>query len=179
MRKILRRITWFIILNLSVLVVGASAQIASGGSYTLNQSAISNGGGTSNDALNTYKVEGTAGQSAAGVFASGGVYTAQSGFWSPNPFAPTAAGASIQGRVLDLKGRGLSKVVITLSGGMLLVPLTARTGSFGYFKFEDVEVGQIYIISVQSKKYGFGQNPQIVSLLEDVTDIVFQAGWMN
>jgi len=167
-----------LVLNLSLMIIGASAQVSSGGGYTLNQTVIANGGGTSSDALNNnYKVEGTGGQAAAGTFALGGSYTTRSGFWAPNPFAPTVAGASISGRVLDLNGAGLPKVIVTLSGGTLLVPLTARTSSFGYFKFDDVEAGQVYILSVHSKRFGFGQNPQIISLLEDVTDIIFQAGW--
>lgn len=180
MRKNLRKILMLIVLNLFLMITGALAQVSSGGVYTLNQTVIANGGGTStNTPVNSYRVEGTAGQPTAGIFAVGGSYTTRSGFWAPNPFAPTAAGVSISGRVLDLNGAGLPKVLVTLSGGTLLVPLTARTSSFGYFKFDDVEVGQVYIISVQSKRYGFGQNLQIISLLDEVTDLVFQAGWEN
>jgi hypothetical protein len=167
-------------LNLSLLVIGAPAQVSSGGSYTLNQAIIASGGGASSNAPgNNYRVEGTAGQPAAGTFALGGSYTVRSGFWAPNPFAPTAAGASIDGRVLGLFGEGLPNTTLILSGGTLLVPRTARTSPFGYFRFEDVEVGQVYILSIRNKKYGFGQNTQIISLLEDVTDIIFQANWMN
>jgi hypothetical protein len=179
MKRILRKIAAFVALHLSLLTIGATAQIASGGAYTLNQSVITNGGGTSSDALNNYKVEGTSGQPTAGTSATGGSYTVRNGFWTPNPFAPTAASATVEGRVLNLYGRGLQNAVVTLSGGTLLSPRMARTGSFGYFRFEDVEVGQVYILSVQSKRYGFGQNPQIISVLEDVTNIVFQASWIN
>lgn len=180
MQKNSRKILMLMILNLFLMIVSASAQVSSGGVYTLNQTVIANGGGTSSNApSNNYKVEGTAGQSAAGTFAVGGSYTARSGFWAPNPFAPATVGASISGRVLDLNGAGLPKVIVTLLGGALLVPLTARTSSFGYFKFDDVEAGQVYIISVQSKRFGFGQNSQIISLQEDVTGIIFQAGWVN
>lgn len=180
MRKNLHKFMILVALNLSLLVIGAPAQVASGGGYTLNQAVIASGGGTSGDALNhNYKIESTAGQPAAGTFASGGAYSARSGFWIPNPAAPTAAGSSINGKVLGLLGGGLPNVTLTLSGGSLLVPRTARTGSFGYFRFDDVVVGQIYILSVRSKKYGFGQDTQVISLLEDVTDIIFQASWVN
>lgn len=50
---------------------------------------------------------------------------------------------------------------------------TARTSAFGYFQFEDVEVGQTYIISVISKRYQF--TPQTVSVFENIEDLNFTA----
>lgn len=180
MRKNSRKILMLIALNLSLMITGALAQVSSGGGYTLNQAVVANGGGTSSNApTNSYSVEGTAGQPAAGIFAVSGSYKVRSGFWSPDLLAPTAAGATLAGRVLDSSGRGLPNATLTLSGGNLLVPRMARTGSFGYFRFEDVEVGQVYILSVSSKRYGFGQNPQVFSLMDNVTDIIFQADWTN
>jgi hypothetical protein len=180
MRKKLCKPILLITLNLFLMVVGATSQVASGGSYTLNQTVFASGGGMSGDALNNnYKIEGSVGQSSAGTFANGGTYSARGGFWTPSPFAPTAAGANINGRVLGLYGRGLPNVTLTLSGGNLLVPRVARTSLFGYFRFDDVEVGQVYVLSVESKRYGFGQNAQVISLMEDITDIIFQASWRN
>jgi len=164
---------------LSLSLINVSAQIASGGGYTLSQTVIA-GGGTINDAVNGgYKVEGTNGQSAAGTLGAGGSYAVTGGFWSPNPFAPTAAGVSVSGRVLDVAGSGLFNATITLTGGNLLVPRTTRTNTFGYFRFEDVEAGHFYIVTVRNKKYGFGQESQYISLLDNVTDIVFRAEWEN
>ena len=65
------------------------------------------------------------------------------------------------------------------TGGTLIVPRQTRTNSFGNFTFEDVEVGQIYILSVQNKKYGFQQTSLIVSVLDNIGDIIFQAAWEN
>ena len=77
-----------------------SAQAASGGGYTLDKSVIASGGGTSGDQTGAlYTVNGTIGQPAAGAI-SGGTYTLNSGFQTAAPAAPTAAGASISGRVL-------------------------------------------------------------------------------
>jgi len=167
-------------MTLFLFTSGVWGQVASGGSYTLNQAVIAGGGGTSNDTVNNnYKLEGTIGQPAAGISALGGTYGARSGFWAANPLAPTAAGATIGGRVLGLRGESLQNVTVTLSGGTLLVPRTAHSSSFGYFKFEDVEVGQIYILTISSRRYGFGQNPRIISLLDNVTDVILQAEWEN
>jgi hypothetical protein len=156
-----------------------SAQIAAGGAYTLEQAVVANGGGTSGDAGNAYKIEGTSGQNAAGTYGLGGVYALRGGFWAGNPLAPTAAGASLSGRVAGIKGEGLRNITVVLSGGTLLVPRTARTNSFGNFTFEDVEVGHVYTISVQSKKYGFSQDSHILSVVDRVADIIFQAAWEN
>jgi hypothetical protein len=156
-----------------------SAQIASGGSYTLNQAVVASGGGTSNDAGNLYKVEGTSGQAAAGTLSTSSAYTTRGGFWAPNPFAPTAAVVGIGGRVLGTGNEGLRNVTVTLTGGTLSTPRVTRTNTFGNFKFEDVEVGQVYTVSVQSKKYGFPQESQVFSLMDGISDILFQAAWEN
>jgi len=166
------------VLALSVIIV--SAQIASGGSYTLNQAVIANGGGTSSDAGNLYKVEGTSGQSAAGTFSSAvGTYSVRGGFWPADPLAPTAARVSISGRVIGVRGESLRNIVVTLEGGDLFTPRTTRTNSFGNFTFEEVTVGEIYTITVKTKRYGFPQDNQIISLMDSVSGIIFQAGWEN
>ena len=156
-----------------------AAQVASGGNYTLDQTVVANGGGTSTNAGNNYKVEATSGQPAAGTFSSNGNFAVRGGFWAPNSLAPTTAGVSISGRVAGLGGEGLRSVYVTLSGGTLLVPRNTRTNTFGNFTFEDVEAGQIYTISVRNKKYGFPQDTQIIMPLDSISDLVFQAAWEN
>lgn len=155
----------------------AHAQVATGGTYTLDQAVIANGGGTSTGT--GYRVEGTAGQSAAGGNLTGLPYNVKSGFWAPSPFIPTAANVSISGRVLREDGMGIGNVRVTLIGGTLTAPRIALTSSFGYFTFEDVETGQTYVVSVSSKRYGFGQPAQAFSVVDNVTDLVFQATWQN
>ena len=85
---------------------------------------------------------------------------------------PTAASATISGRVLISAGRGLSgaNVRLTDQNGNIK---TVRTNSFGYYRFEDIEVGQTYIIGVSSKRYQF--TDQAVSLLNSLANIDFIA----
>ncbi|MBS1792894.1 MAG: carboxypeptidase regulatory-like domain-containing protein [Acidobacteria bacterium] len=85
---------------------------------------------------------------------------------------PTAARVSISGKVIVGKGSGLrnAAVVLTDEQGN---SRTVRTGTFGYFSFDEVEAGQTYIIAVQSKSYQFA--PQVVSVQENVTDLDFYA----
>jgi len=142
-------------------VLSVSAQ------YQLERSVLVIGGGHVTGGA--YSGTTTIGQPAAGGFLTGGPSVHYSGFWSPE-LAPTAAGASISGRVLVSSGMGLTNAIVHLTGqrGETLV---ARTSSFGYYQFDDVEVGQAIIISVSSKRYVYA--PKTLSLQENVTDVDF------
>ncbi len=153
-----------------------NAQVASGGIYTLEQTVTAAGGGASTDiTLMMYKVEGTTGQNAAGVKMSGGNYSQIGGFWTPEAFAPTSANLRISGRVVFGKNTGIKDVTVILNGGLLTAPRITRTNQFGNFTFEDVDAGDFYILSVQHKRYTFANNTQSFTLIEDRTDIVFEA----
>ena len=157
-------------------VASISAQIATGGSYSLDQSVIANGGG--NSAGGNYAVNGTAGQAAAGTNGTGGAYAVRGGFWQPL-VGPTAASVSISGRVLTDSGLGIRNVRVTINGNSLTSPRTALTSSMGYFTFDDIEAGQTYVISIASKRYGFAQPSQIISVTDSVTDLIFTSSWQN
>jgi hypothetical protein len=157
---------------------GAEAQVAEGGTYRIDQTVIASGGGTSADAGNLYKVEGTAGQAVAGASANT-PYAVTGGFWSGSQLAPTAANAAVTGRVADLSGAGLRSVTVTLTGGALTAPRATRTNTFGNFSFTDLEVGQTYVVSVAHRRYGFAQSSYIFTLMEDLGGLVFQASWEN
>lgn len=161
-------------------IVTTNAQVASNGNYSLNQTVIAAGGETSSDSTGSiYKIEGTLGQPIAGTLANAGVYSIRSGFWSPISLSPTAANGSISGRIVTRDGAGIRNVIVVLTGGGLFTPRTSRSGTFGNFTFEDVEVGHVYTLSVQSKKYGFPQDSQVLSLMDNVADIIFQADREN
>jgi hypothetical protein len=157
----------------------AAAQVASGGTYTLNRAVIANGGGESTDPVNNlYRVDGTAGQVAAGYGMTSTRFGLISGFWDLVN-RPTAANASLSGRILSPDGLGIRNVSVILEGGSLTTPRTTLSSSFGYFSFDDLEAGQIYVISISSKRYGFANPTQTVSVFGNVTDLVFQANWQN
>ncbi|HEY8558875.1 MAG TPA: carboxypeptidase-like regulatory domain-containing protein [Pyrinomonadaceae bacterium] len=179
MKKVLRSVITTVAVILVLTVVGVPAQVAAGGNYRLEQAAIASGGGSGTDAGGNYKVEGTGGQPAAGTFASAGAFSLRGGFWAPNALAPTAAGVSVGGRVTDIDGAGLRDATVILSGGSFITPRKTRTNSFGNFNFEDVEIGHIYTLSVQHRKYGFSQNSQVFSLMDNIADLIFQAAWEN
>jgi len=67
-------------------------------------------------------------------------------------FGTTAADVSIGGRVLTADGRGVSKAFITLTDPAG-ESRSAVTNPFGYYRFENLPVGQAYILTVRSKRY--------------------------
>ena len=91
------------------------------------------------------------------------------------PVTTSAANASVGGQVTSAKGRGLSKVIVTLSGGTLTEPLRAITSPFGYYRFDDVAVGQSYVISVTSKRNTFANPSRVATVNEDLQNEDFVA----
>jgi hypothetical protein len=88
------------------------------------------------------------------------------------PLAPTAAGVSVSGRVLTPAGRGLAgaTVVLTSPSGERW---TTSTSTFGRFSFDDVEVGQTYVVSVISRRFSF--DPYVVNVSDNVDNLVLIA----
>lgn len=91
-----------------------------------------------------------------------------------NELIPSAANTSISGRVSTADGNGIRNVIVTLiaPNGELL---STRTSSFGYFRFDEIPVGETYVISVASKRFTFKQPTQILTVKEELTDVNFIA----
>lgn len=153
-------------------VTAADAQIASNPPFTLEQSVIASGGGASSN--NGFKIEGTIGQFAAGTTSTNSSFTLRSGFFTPELLAPTVASVSIEGRVRLENGAGVRNVIITLteSDGTIR---TTSSGTFGAFRFAGVNVGQVVILNVTAKKYGFDQSFMVLNLIEQVAGLEFIA----
>jgi hypothetical protein len=83
------------------------------------------------------------------------------------------AKATITGQIKDSGGRGLSRVTVTVAGGSLNRNLTTRTNAFGYYRFNDVPVGETYTVSVLSKSYSFPQSSLILNLTRNESEIDF------
>ena len=153
---------------LSFSITLASGQ--TGGAFTITQSVIASGGGQ-NSAGSTFSLDGTIGQALAGTQSTGGSFNVRGGFWAAQ-FAPTAAGASISGRIKTESGKGIRNVQLTLTGSTGEI-FYARSGTFGYYRFDDIPVGQSYILTVSAKRYLFAENTRIITLLDELTDIDF------
>lgn len=90
--------------------------------------------------------------------------------FSLTPNAALAAGVTIAGRILSANGTGINNatVTLTLQNGETL---TTRTGSFGYYAFEEIEAGQTVNVSVSAKRRNFA--PRIFSVSENISDADF------
>jgi hypothetical protein len=141
----------------------------SGGSFEIKQSVVAAGG--KGAAGGAFSVDGTMGQTVAGNNVSGAPFAVTSGFWN-FALSPTAAGVSVSGRVLTANGNGLRNAVITLTNQQG-TSRSMLTSSFGYYRFDDVQAGETYIISVLSKRYRFA--PRIVSVADEITEFILVA----
>lgn len=83
--------------------------------------------------------------------------------------------ASISGRVTTANGHGIRNAKIVVTGGSLIEPLVATTGSFGYFRFEDLPNGETYVLTVNSQRYTFSTPSLVITLVDNVTDADFIA----
>jgi hypothetical protein len=70
-------------------------------------------------------------------------------------------------------GQGLVNATVMLSDGSVVLK-TARTSSFGYYRFDDVEAGRTYVLNIDSRLYHFV--PQVINPVDNLTDVDF-VGW--
>lgn len=89
-----------------------------------------------------------------------------------NVIPTTSANASVSGKVFTNDGNALRNAAVLLTdanGNTRKV----QTGSFGVYNFDDLAVGQTYIIQVVSKKFTFA--PQTIYLTDNVSEMDFTA----
>lgn len=96
--------------------------------------------------------------------------TSFSPFVLAEQLAPTAASVTVSGRVSAENGRGIPRSGVKVIGGEDGVR-TVMTNSFGYFRFDNVEVGQTYIFEVSAKGYLFA--PQVVTVQDNISGLNF------
>jgi hypothetical protein len=106
---------------------------------------------------------------AANTFTMIGV-SSYSDWTAGEPLAPTAANASVSGRVVDLNGRGIvgARIAMQNQDGEIL---WAISNPFGYYQFTNVPAGRTYLVSVVHKRYAF--SPRTVNLSDDVVGLDF------
>lgn len=92
---------------------------------------------------------------------------------------PSSSGGTLEGRVATSEGLGIARAVVELSGGSLSAPLRAVTNGFGYYRFEGIEVGHSYIVSVASKQYTFPEPSRVISLMDNTGAFDFIAAGEN
>lgn len=152
----------------SALLLASFVSAQTGGSFTIEQSVIASGGETV--ANGSFIIQNTTGQAVAGDV-QGGSFSISGGFIAP-PFVPTAASATVSGRILTPDGAGLTNAVIKMTDASGNV-CSVRSSSFGFYRFDDVAVGETYVFQIVSRRYQFA--PQVVSVTEEIADLDFTA----
>jgi hypothetical protein len=88
--------------------------------------------------------------------------------------APTAAPASISGRVMTSSGAGIRGAVVTvqgLDGGVW----SATTNTFGRYEIGGLTAGASYVVTVSSRRYAFANGTQLLSLDDNISGLDFTA----
>ncbi len=94
-------------------------------------------------------------------------------------YFPTAASVSAGGRVLTAEGRGISRATVKILNTYNGQTKYTTTNPFGYFNFNDLEVGGLYIITVGHKSYVFSNHSKSFQLVEDLKGLEFYADGQN
>lgn len=157
-----------------ILLLAAALSAQTGGTYDLSHSVIAGGGG-SQSVGGQFTLDGTAGQNLAGTESSNGPYQIRGGFWSFDELAPTAALVSVSGSIRTFDGASIRNIVITLTNLSTGEARSARSTSFGHYRFDGVQAGEAYLITVTSRRYTFESNTRILTVLGDLTDVDFAA----
>jgi hypothetical protein len=84
-----------------------------------------------------------------------------------NPLAPTAAPASISGRVMTADGQPIYRARVTIIGqnGQ---PLSALTNAFGYYSIDGIETGATYLMTIEHKQYRF--NARTITVNDNISN---------
>ncbi len=98
------------------------------------------------------------------------------GGWGIEFQVPTAADASISGRVTTADGRPIRNATVTITGNSLPTPRVFQTGSFGYYMFDGLRTGETYVVTVSQRRFIFQTPSRVVTLTDNIADLDFIAG---
>ena len=88
---------------------------------------------------------------------------------------PSAAPASISGRVLNSFGAGVGGAKLTVVDAASGETFVAISNPFGYYTVEGTEVGNFYIMTVSHKQYVFADNTRTFTLQDNISGMDFIA----
>lgn len=86
-------------------------------------------------------------------------------------FATLNATSSVSGRVAMPDGRAVKGAIVTMTDEYGQIR-TARTGAFGYYSFNNIDIGGIVVLNVASKRFNF--EPRVLSITDNIENIDFE-----
>ena len=90
-------------------------------------------------------------------------------------YAPTAAGVTAGGKVVTQEGRAISRASVQIYNTHNQSTEYAMTNQFGYFSFDGLNAGDLYIFTIGHRRYSFTTSKRAVQMVEDKKDFVFYA----
>ena len=73
---------------------------------------------------------------------------------------------SINGKVVSTNGSGIRRATVTVLNLTTLDTQTHLTNDFGYFRFNNLPILNLYLVTVSSKRYFFSFSNQLVQFTE-------------
>lgn len=86
---------------------------------------------------------------------------------------PTAASASVAGEVRTAAGTPIGNALVSIVDAASGATRTVRTNSTGQYQFDDLETGNLYVISARHKLYSFADGAVTFTLTDNVTGLAF------
>jgi len=159
---------------LLVLLGAVSITAQAGGTYDLSHHVVS-GGGEMQSAGGSFKLDGTASVRRLPERPAQAVNTACTAVSGFDRRSRRPARATVAGRVNNTRGGIVRRVRVILTDTSTGAVKSAQTNSFGYFRFEDVEIGHIYIVRAESKNFTFTPEMHVFTLFDERGDLDFTA----
>ena len=72
---------------------------------------------------------------------------------------------SISGRVMSIGGRSIRRATVNVINLTTLETQTRVTNDFSYFKFNNLPILDLYLVTVSSKRYSFTFSNQLVQFM--------------
>ena len=94
--------------------------------------------------------------------------------WTLAQSASTAADVEVMGRVVTQSGRGVRNVRMTLTDSSGNIS-SAITGPFGYYRFDGLTAGRLYLLNAMSKRYQLAESQRVIVPADNLLDIDFIA----
>lgn len=89
----------------------------------------------------------------------------------------SAAKATISGRATMGDSRGVSGAILTLQNLSTGETRSVTSNSFGNYAFEDVEVGNFYMVSITHRRVRFAESSKFVDLSDNLAGFDFTGGF--
>ena len=96
--------------------------------------------------------------------------------FTSDELVPTAGQATVGGRIVDRRGRGVRGIQISLFDAMTGETTWATTNSFGYYAFTELDVMEFYVLTAFSnRRYTILDPERSFTLRDDLANVDFLA----